>query len=148
MDQQCQQNQRRSNAHRDVGHHHRGTTFNTTIQLGRRRPVVGRSQILLPLHKLLTLMPRFRDTLATLTSDNKSATLPVNLTERGTDPSHEFPETLVKIVIKGRNLHNCIIDGRSAVNVISEAKCQNLGLTQWELCPFWLQMADTRSVRQ
>ena len=53
----------------------------------------------------------------------------------------------VKIIYRGRNLHGCIIDGGSGVDVISEATCQNLGLTQWEPCPFWLMMADTRSVR-
>ena len=53
----------------------------------------------------------------------------------------------VKIIIKGQNLHGCIIDNNSGVNVISEATCHNLGLNQWELCPFSLRMADTRSVR-
>ena len=41
----------------------------------------------------------------------------------------------------------CIIDGGSAVNVISEATCHKLGLDQWEPCLFWLRMDDTRSVR-
>ena len=42
------------------------------------------SRISLPLHKLLPLIPRFRDTLAMLTFDTKSAAPPVNLTELGT----------------------------------------------------------------
>ena len=41
-----------------------------------------------------------------------------------------------KTIIKGRDLHGCIIDGGSRVNVIREATCQDLGLTQWEPCPF------------
>ena len=36
----------------------------------------------------------------------------------------------VKIMIKGRDLHGCIIDGSSGVNVINEATCHNLGLNQ------------------
>ena len=53
----------------------------------------------------------------------------------------------MRIIIKGQDLHGCIIDGGSGVNVISETTCHNLGLNQWEPCPFWLRMADTRSVR-
>ena len=93
-------------------------------------------------------MPRFRDTLATLTFDSKAVAPHVNLTEPGMGPPHmDSQNPAVKIIIKGCDLHSCIIDGGSGVNVISEATCQNLGLTQWEPCPFWLRMADTRSVR-
>ena len=53
----------------------------------------------------------------------------------------------MKIIIRGCDLHGFIIDGGSGVNMISEATCQNLGLIEWEPCPFWLRMADTRSVR-
>ena len=107
------------------------------------------SQMSLPLHKLLPLMPRFRDTLATLTSDTKCTTPPVNLTELGTGPPlMDSQNSAVKIMIKGRELHGCIIDGGSDINVISQATCHNLGLNQWEPCPFWLRMADTRSVRR
>ena len=52
----------------------------------------------------------------------------------------------MRIIIKGQELHGCIIDGGSGVNVISETTCHTLGLNQWEPCPFWLRMADTRSV--
>ena len=92
-------------------------------------------------------MPRFRDTLATLTANAKSATPPVNLTEPGMGPpliNSQIPA--VKIMIKGRDLHGCIINEGSGVNVINEATSHKLGLNQSEPCPFWLQMADTRSV--
>ena len=93
-------------------------------------------------------MSRFRDTLATLTANSSSSSPPVNLTELGTGPPlMDSQNPAVKIMIKGRDLHGCIIDGGSVVNVISEATCHNLGLNQWEPCPFWLRMADTRSVR-
>ena len=95
------------------------------------------SRISLPFHKLLPLMPRFRDTWAMLTSDTKSAASPVNLTEPGTGPPlMDSQNPSVKIIIKGRDLHGCIIDGGSGVNVISEATCHNLGLNQCEPCPF------------
>mgnify|MGYP000335418363 CR=1 FL=1 len=101
----------------------------------------------MPLHKLLQLLPRFKDTLASLTSDTKSTSLLVNLAEPGTGPPlMDSQNPVVKIIIKGCDLHGCIIDGGSGVNVISEATCQDLGLTQWEPCPFWLRMADTQSV--
>ena len=51
------------------------------------------SRISLPLHKLLPLIPRFRDTLATLTANTHSAAPPVHLTEPGTgSTSHGFSE--------------------------------------------------------
>ena len=39
------------------------------------------------------------------------------------------------------------MDGGSGVNVISTATCAQLGIIDWEPCPFWLRIADTRSVR-
>ena len=53
----------------------------------------------------------------------------------------------VQIVILGQHVSGCIIGGGSGVNVISEETCSKLGITQWKPCPFWLRMADTRSVR-
>ena len=44
------------------------------------------SRISMPLHKLLQLMPRFKDTLASLTSDTKYTSLLVNLAEPGAGP--------------------------------------------------------------
>ena len=70
------------------------------------------SQISLPLHKLLRLIPWFRDTLASLTSDTKSTALLVNLAEPGTGPPlMDSQNSTVKIIIKGHDLHGCIIDG-------------------------------------
>ena len=57
-------------------------------------------------------MPHFRDTLATLTSDAKSVAPPVNLTEPGTGPPlMDSQNPAVKIMIKGLDLHGCIIVG-------------------------------------
>ena len=102
--------------------------------------VLTNSRISLPLHKLLPLMPRFRDTLAALHANTKPVTPPVHLTEPGAGPPlMDSQNPAVRIIIKGQDLHGCIIDGGSGVNVISEATCHNLGLNQWEPC--------TRSVR-
>ena len=55
------------------------------------------------LHMLLRLMPRFKDTLASLTSDTKSTSLPVNLAEPGTRPPlMDSQNPAVKIIFKGR----------------------------------------------
>ena len=87
-------------------------------------------RISMPLHKLLQLMPRFKDTLASLTTGTKPTSLPVNLAEPGTGPPlMDSQNPVVKFVIKGRDIHGCIIDGGSGVNVISEATCQDLGHT-------------------
>ena len=53
----------------------------------------------------------------------------------------------VQLLILGQQISGCIIDGGSGVNVISEDTCSKLGITEWEPCPFWLRMADTRSIR-
>ena len=82
------------------------------------------SRISLPLHKLLPLMPRFRDTLATLTANTHSASPPVHLTEPGMGlPLMDSQNPAVKIMIKGRDLHGCIIDDGSGVNVINVETC-------------------------
>ena len=52
----------------------------------------------------------------------------------------------IKVVLQGEEISGCIVDGGSSVNVISKAICNCLGTKEWEVCPFWLCMADTRSV--
>ena len=53
----------------------------------------------------------------------------------------------ITTIVKGKEIAGTIIDGGSGVNVISRKTCDNLGIREWELCPFWLRMADTSSVR-
>ena len=78
---------------------------------------------------------------------NNPTPLPVNLAEPGTGPPLiDSQNVAMKIVIKRCDIHECIIDRGSSVNVISEATCQTLGLTHWQPSPIWLEMADTRSV--
>ena len=105
-------------------------------------------QISMPLHQLLQLLPRFKETIQSRIAGLEPTTSSVHLTApEPRPPLMDSQNPTVKIVIKGHKVHGCIIDGGSGVNVISEATCHDLGLTQWESCPFWLHMADTRSVR-
>ena len=84
---------------------------------------------------------------STHSANTHSAAPLVHLTEPGTGPPlMDSQNPAVKIMIKGQDLHGCIMDDGSGVNVISEATCHNLSLNRWEPCPFWLWMADTRSV--
>ena len=53
----------------------------------------------------------------------------------------------ITAIVKGKEITGMIIDGGSGVNVISRQTCDNLGIREWEPCPFWLRMADTSSVR-
>ena len=53
----------------------------------------------------------------------------------------------VAVIIKGKDVPNTIIHGGSGVNVINRRTCDELGIQEWEPCPFQLQMADTSSVR-
>ena len=80
------------------------------------------SQISMPLHKLLHLLPRFKDTVHSLT--NQDPTNPsVNL--RAPTPGSPLMDSqnpVVQLLIRGHKVPDCIIDVRSGVNVISEAK--------------------------
>ena len=77
--------------------------------------VLTSSRISLPLHKLLPLMTRFRDTLASLQANTMPVTPPVHLTEPGAGPPlMDSQNPAVRIIIKGQDLHGCIIDGAPA----------------------------------
>ena len=71
-----------------------------------------------------------------------------NFTETSNEPAVVDHRNLaIKLVLQGQEVAGCIIDGGSGVNVISAKTCEQLGISDWEACPFWLRMADTRSVR-
>ena len=75
-------------------------------------------------------------------------TIPTHFAESITRPTvvdHHNPT--IKVILKGEEISGCIVDGGSGVNNISKATCNRLGITNWEVCPVWLRMADTRSVR-
>ena len=101
------------------------------------------SQILLPLHKFLHLLHRFRQNTHSLTAwDTTQQT--VHLTAPTTSPPLMDSQNLsVQILVRGQQVSGSIIDGGSGVNVIIEATCSKLDITEWESSPFWLHMDDT-----
>ena len=104
-------------------------------------------QIVLPLARLLQLVPQFTADLRATVTKPKPAPAPTFFSnpEEGptvVDTSSPANTTLVK----GKEITGTIIDGGSGVNVISRQTCDNLGFREWESCPFWLRMADTSSV--
>ena len=102
----------------------------------------------MPFHKLLQLLPQFKDTVASLTSGKEPTILPVHLAEMGASPPlMDSQNPVAKLIINGWDFDGFIINGGSSVNVINEATCHDLGIPPWEPYPFWLRMADTRSVR-
>ena len=103
--------------------------------------------ITLTMSKLLDLVPRFRQAMETRVQAPRQ-TIPSLLTDTSSGPTivdHRSPA--IKVLIHGTEIQGCVVDGGSGVNVISKATCQTLGIMTWENCPFWLHMADTRSVR-
>ena len=69
-----------------------------------------------------------------------------------TEPNHgpaviDHQNPAIKVLVHGTKITGCVMDDGSGVNVISKATYINLGITSWKNCPFWLRMADTRSVR-
>ena len=103
--------------------------------------------ITLTMSKLLNLVPQFRQAMeARLQTPHK--TIPALFIETNLGPTiidHRSPA--IKVLVQGTEIQGCVVDDGSGVNVISKATCTTLGITSWENCPFWLRMADTRSVR-
>ena len=92
-------------------------------------------QIVLPLARLLQLVPQFTtDLQATVTKPKPTPTLTF----------FSNPEEGPTVVDTSSP---AIIVGGSGVNVISRRTCDNLGIREWEPCPFWLRMADISSVQ-
>ena len=78
------------------------------------------SQISMPLHKILQLLPRLKDIVVSLTTGKEPTTMPIHLAELGTGPPlMDSQNPTVKLVIKGQAVNDCIIDDGSGVNVIS-----------------------------
>ena len=105
------------------------------------------SQISMPLHKLLHLLPWFKENIHSPTARD-TAQPAVHLTAPATGPPlMDSQNPSVQILIHGQQVSGYIIDGGSDMNVISDATCSKLDITEWVSCPFLLRMADTRSVR-
>ena len=105
-------------------------------------------QIVLPLARLLQLVPRFTADLQAAVT--KPTPTPAAAFFSNPDEGPAVVDTsspAITTIVKGKEIPGTIIDGGSGVNVISRQTCDNLGIREWEPCPFWLRMADTSSVR-
>ena len=106
------------------------------------------SVVILTMEKLLQLVPRVRRTIEDRITRRSSRGVSTNFTGSSDGPTvvdHSNPA--IKVILQGQEVVRCIIDGGSGINVISARICEQLGISEWEACPFWLRMADTRSVR-
>ena len=118
--------------------------------LGSPGPVwqaLAGSEVILTMDKLLQLVPRFRRTIEDQITGRASRAVGTNFTGTSNGPMVVDHKNLaIQMILKGQEIVGCIIDRGSGVNVISSKICKQLGISEWEACPFWLRMADTRSV--
>ena len=54
---------------------------------------------------------------------------------------------VLSLPINGQHVLGVVIDDMSGVNVISEATCRDLGISDWARCPFHIRMVDTSAVK-
>ena len=104
-------------------------------------------QIILPLGRLLHLVPRFTKELKSVVapqSAKPASTFFSNLEEGSAVVNTNSPT--VTTIVQGRELPGTIVGSGSSVNAISQHLCDTLGIREWEPCPFWLRMADTSFV--
>ena len=105
-------------------------------------------QIVLPLARLLQLVPRFTASLQTTVTQPKPTPATTFFSNPEEGPAMvDTSSPTIKVIVKGKEIAGAIVDGVSGVNFISKRTCDTLGIRDFELCPFWLRMADTSSVR-
>ena len=103
---------------------------------------------MLPLARLLQLVPRFTADLPATIIKPKPAPTPTFFSNPEEGPAVvDTINPTIKVIVKGKEIAGTIIDEGLGVNVISRRTCDTLGIREWEPCPFWLRMADTSSVR-
>ena len=104
-------------------------------------------QIVLPLARLLQLVPRFTTDLQATVTKPKPMPAPAFFSNPEEGPTVvDTSSPTITVIVKGKEIIGTIIDGGSGVNVINRQTCDNLRIREWEPCPFWLRMADTSSV--
>ena len=98
--------------------------------------------------RLLQLVPRFTEKVATLVTQKGTNQVLVNYNQPSDGPKimHEQRPS-IKVVSQGQEVAGAIVDGGYGVNVINKTTCDRLGIKKWDACPFWLRMADTSTVR-
>ena len=85
--------------------------------------------------------------MAQIITKNKTEEVAVNFTNPTQGPKvMDEHNPSIKVIIEDQEVTGSIVDGGSWVNVINKKTCEKLGI-KWENCPFWLRMADTRTVR-
>ena len=105
-------------------------------------------QIMLPIGRLLQLVPRFTEGLKTDMTTGETPPAPTFFSNQEEGPMVvDTNSPTITTIVKGKELPGTVIDGGSGVNVISLRTCTTLGIQEWEPCPFWLRMADTSSMR-
>ena len=89
-------------------------------------------EVTLTMEKLLQLVPRFRRTIEDRIARRPSISAYANFMETNDGPTvvdHNNPA--IKLVLQGKEVARCIIDGGSGVNVISTKTCKQLGISKW-----------------
>ena len=93
----------------------------------------------LPLASLLQLIPRLTaDLQATVIKPKPILALaPMFFSNPEEGPTVvDTSSSAITVIVKGKEIAETIIDGGSGVNVINRRTCDNLGIREWELCPF------------
>ena len=102
---------------------------------------------MLPLGRLMQLVPRFTNGLKSVLAPPNSAPAPTFFSNPNEVPVVvDNSSPVIATIIKGREVPRTIANGGSGVNVISQQTCDTLGIQEWEPCPFWIRMADTNSI--
>ena len=100
------------------------------------------------MEKLLRLVPRFRQVVENRIRGTTGLDVSTNFAKTSANPTilnHHNPA--IKLVLQGQEILGCIFNGGSSVNVINTNTCTRLGMSDWEACPFWLRMVDSRSIK-
>ena len=86
--------------------------------------------------------------MATLTTQKDAEQVSVNYSQPNNGPTiMDEQSRSIKGIIWGQEVATTIVDGGLGVNVINKITCDNLGITKWDACLFWLRLADTSTVR-
>ena len=91
-------------------------------------------------------MPRFTNKVAPIIVKNKTEEVAVNFMNPTQGPivmDEHSPS--IKVIIKGHEVSDCIVDGGSSVKVINKLTCDRLNI-KWETYPFWFRMVDTSTI--
>ena len=85
-------------------------------------------QITMPLRGFLNLVPPFKELVAAMVRKEEWPITPINFAQSNEGSTIlDAQSPAVKVIIKGKEVPNSIIDGGSRVNVIIKATCDRLG---------------------